>query len=422
MGLYTYDKEALMSFYLGKDNAGNSTLHTTNAALGEAAMRSGVNVNTTFHSSLPYLQLVKRIVVPHYTVGHFNGQFTTYRFYVMLPDEVIALVNSGYLFTVVVSTQNSSGQRVGVPLESGFSAQKGVSPSYVNSLPVLIWYPSLDLGASGSTTASTTYKYLRIERTEPGLLYQGGYSVGPDVIYTAEMIFYNVLNTNIDIKNSVNEVILSPSEFSIKTPTSTLNMANFSPVKVSSSITTTSFKPAGSSIYIEPIGSSLKPVKGWILDSSDSSNCIIQKVLSDNTVETVVSNSTKNLIYIGTTEYTYGVSARGSLGSSPGLFTLAQDEMAIVSIKGTFYNSVTDTITVDGSVPFIGNANGSYSLVKGTTVRVSNGSYYCDSYTFYLSMVNGVAYLKNNATKWCSNSPIEGVFSGTMKVLKFNIR
>ena len=404
-----------MSLYLGKDNAGNSVLHTTNTPLGEATMKSGVNANTTFHSSLPYVQLVKRVTVPHYKIGRFNGQFTTYSLAISLPDEVISLVNSRYLFTIVVSTQNSGGQRVGVAPTSSFSEKN----SY--SLFAFRWYSSLDQGAASSATASTIYKYSYIYRTEPGLLYTGGSNGGSDEIYTAEMIFYNIINKNIDVKNTVNEIVLSPSEFSIKTLTSTLDMAKFSPVKVSDSVTATSFKPEGSHMYIEPIGSSLKPVKGWILDSSNSSNCIIQKVLNDNTVETIVSNSTRNLIYIGATEYAYSVSARGSLGSSPGLFTLAQDEMAVVFTTGTFYNSVIGTVTADGSMPFIGNANGSYKLVLGSTIKVSNGSYYCDSYTLYLSMVSGVAYLKNNAVKTCSNSPIEGTFSGTMKVLKFKI-
>ena len=396
-----------MSLYLGKDSVGNSVLHTTRAPLGESVMKAGVNESTTFHSSLPYVQLVKIIPVSHRKVGTFNGQWYTYDFIISLPAEAITLANSGYLFTIVVSTQKSGGQRVGVHKESTFIAQIGVSPSYVYVNP-----------AQAPTTSSS----LNITRSDPGgVLYMGGQSGGSDVIYTAELVFYNIINTNIDIKNNVNEIILSPSEFSIKTPTSSLDMAKFSPVKVSSSATATSFKPEGGSVYIEPIGSLIKPVKGWILDSSNSNNCIIQKVLIDNTIETIVSNSTKNMIYTGTSEYSYSVSAQGSLGSSPGLFTIAQDEMAIVFTKGTFSNSVIGTVASDGATTFIGNSDGSYVLSIGGTVHVSNGSYACDRYAFYLSVVNGVAYLKNNAVKWCSREPITGTFSGTMKVLKFKI-
>ena len=198
-------------------------------------------------------------------------------------------------------------------------------------------------------------------------------------------------------------------------------MAQFSPVKVSSTATATSFKPEGGSVYIEPIGSLIKPVKGWVLDSSNSNNCIIQKILTDNTIETIVGNSTQNMIYIGTTEYSYSVSAKGSLGSSPGLFTIAQDEMVVVFINGTFYNAVTGTVVADGSVPFIGNSNGYYRFSKGQTVHVSNGVSHCDDYVLYLSVVDGVAYLKNNAVRWCSGGPRTGTFSGTMTVLKFKI-
>ena len=411
-----------MSLYLGKDSVGNSVLHTTRASLLESVMKVGVNESTTFHSSLPYVQLLKIINVPFYTMVTTFEEYRLHEFAISLPDEVIPLAASGYLFTIVVSTKNSNGQRVAVPKTSSFRAQIGVSPSYIESNPALIWYSSLSPGASRSTTASATYKYFYItEYYGTGLLSRGSYG-NPDTIYTAEIIFYNILNTDIDIKNNVNEIILSPSEFSIKTPTSSLDMAQFSPVKVSSSATATSFKLEGGSVYIEPIGSLIKPVKGWILDSSNSNNCIIQKVLNDNTIETIVSNSTKNMIYTGTVEYSYSVSAQGSLGSSPGLFTIAQDEMVVVFIKGTFNNSVIGTVVADGSAPFIGNSNGSYKLSIGATTHVSNGSYACDKYVLYLSVVNGVAYLKNNAVKSCSRGPIAGTFSGTMKVLKFKIK
>ena len=396
-----------MSLYLGKDNVGNSVLHTTRASLGESVMKAGVNEYTTFHSSLPYVQLVKIIPVSHSKSGTFNGQWYTYDFNIGLPAEAIALASSGYLFTIVVSTQNSGGQRVGVHKESTFIAQIGVSPSYVYVNP-----------AQAPTTSSS----LNITRSDAGgVLYMGGQYGGSDVIYTAELVFYNIINTNLDIKNNVNEIILSPSEFSIKTPTHSLDLATFSPVRVSSSITATSFKPDGGSVYIEPIGSLIKPVKGWILDSSNSNECIIQKVLTDNTIETIVSNSTKNIIYTGVSEYNYSVSAQGSLGSSPGLFTIAQDEMVVAFAKGTFNSYVTGTIQADGAAPFIGNSNGSYKLSTGDTVHVSDGSYACDRYAFYLSVVNGVAYLKNNAVNWCSRGPITGTFSGTLKVLKFKI-
>ena len=395
-----------MSLYLGKDDIGNSVLHTTSTSLAESVMKSGVNEHTTFHSSLPYVQLVKIIPVSHSKTGLFNGQFYTYKFHISVPAEAITLASSGYLFTIVVSTLNSGGERVGVHIESGFRAQQGVSPSYVEVTP-----------AQALTSSS-----LDITRSVPGgVLFMGNSYGGSDSIYTAELVFYNIINTNMSINNNVNEIILSPSEFSIKTLSSNLNMATFIPVRVSSSVTATSFKPDGGSVHIEPVGSLIKPVKGWILDSSNSNNCIIQKVLNDNTIETIVSNSAKNIIYIGVSEYSYSVSAAGSLGSSPGLFTIAQNEMIVVFIKGTFSNSVVGTISVDGAAPFIGNSNGSYKLSSGSTVHVSNGSYACDSYTFYLSVVNGVVYLKNNAVKWCSRGPIAGTFSGTMKVLKFKI-
>ena len=54
-------------------------------------------------------------------------------------------------------------------------------------------------------------------------------------------------------------------------------------------------------------------------------------------------------------------------------------------------------------------------------MRKSNGAEACDNYVLYLSVVSGVVYLKNNAARWCSESPKAGTFSGTMKVLKFKI-
>ena len=206
-----------MSLYLGKDNVGNSVLHTTRAPLGESVMKAGVNESTTFHSSLPYVQLVERFTVPHYRTAIFNGQYYNYGFFIKLPDESIELVNSGYLFNIIVSTRNTGGQRVGgVIKRSSFSAQTG---SHGWSEPAYVWRSSTSSGASGSTIASTIYSYLDITRTDNvgGVLYTGSHNVGPDEVYTAEIVFYNIINTNIDIKNNVNEIILSPSEFSIKT-------------------------------------------------------------------------------------------------------------------------------------------------------------------------------------------------------------
>ena len=81
-----------MSLYLGKDNVGNSVLHTTRASLGESVMKAGVNEYTTFHSSLPYVQLVKIIPVSHSKTGTFNGQWYTYDFNIGLPAEAIAIL------------------------------------------------------------------------------------------------------------------------------------------------------------------------------------------------------------------------------------------------------------------------------------------------------------------------------------------
>ena len=200
-----------MSLYLGKDNVGKSVLHTTRTSLGESVMKAGVNEYTTFHSSLPYVQLVKRITVPHHKVDIFYGKYYYCEFFISLPDEVITLVNSGHLFTIVVSTKNSGGQRVGVNNQSLFLGQKGISPSSIESFPAYTWYSSLSTGASRSTTASTTYKYLNIDRSDAGVLYNGYWDGAIDVIYTAEIVFYNIINKNINIKNNVIEIILSPS-------------------------------------------------------------------------------------------------------------------------------------------------------------------------------------------------------------------
>ena len=202
-----------MSLYLGKDSVGNSVLHTTRTSLGESAMKAGVNESTTFHSSLPYVQLVERFTVPHYRTAIFNGQYYNYGFFIKLPDEAIELVNSGYLFNIIVSTRNTGGQRVGgVIKRSSFSAQTGTSPSHGWSEPAYVWRSSTSSGASGSTIASTTYSYLDITRTDKdGVLYTGSHIVGPDEVYTAEIVFYNIINKNIVIENNVNEIILSPS-------------------------------------------------------------------------------------------------------------------------------------------------------------------------------------------------------------------
>ena len=46
-----------MSLYLGKDNANNNILHLTKGTNSEAAMRSGIQSNTVFHSTLPFISV-----------------------------------------------------------------------------------------------------------------------------------------------------------------------------------------------------------------------------------------------------------------------------------------------------------------------------------------------------------------------------
>ena len=46
-----------MSLYLGKDNANNNILHITKGTSSEATMRSGIQSNTVFHSTLPFISV-----------------------------------------------------------------------------------------------------------------------------------------------------------------------------------------------------------------------------------------------------------------------------------------------------------------------------------------------------------------------------
>ena len=46
-----------MSLYLGKDNANKNILHITKGTSSEATMRSGIQSNTVFHSTLPFISV-----------------------------------------------------------------------------------------------------------------------------------------------------------------------------------------------------------------------------------------------------------------------------------------------------------------------------------------------------------------------------
>ena len=415
-----------MSFYLGKDNSTNYILHTTNKQESEGAMKSGVLDSTTFHSSLPYLQVFYEDTVQLRKDRYSNQHGAWYRYSAGFSMESINLILQGYLYSIIVNTSNSGNQDCAIPSMSGSIARDGESPEYKYKYPYYRWGPT----ASSYTWPNVYPAPSSVNRYADITHYNGTTSsiVGAtsnDILNSTvgRVVFYNIKNNELITQPSTSKVQITPNQFIITTPTQTIDMNNFEPFRVSSSSSEGAFKVnASGDLYVQPIARSKFSTIKWEIDSRNPSNCIINKYTSDGTKHQIIGNDLKNLVFSKIVSFPYSVTAKGNIATSPGFITIGNDEIATVIVDGTFYNSVIGNTYGNGMVPFINRTNQNYKVSTVDTVKVKNGSYQCDVYSLYVSVQNDVIYLKNSAVRWCSGSAIAGTFSGTLKVFIFKIK
>ena len=86
-----------MSLYLGKDNANTNILHLTKGTNSEAAMRSGIQSNTVFHSTLPFISVALSNIG---TLTHMGSEY----FY-KYNNNRIRIAGDGYLYLLSIPSE-----------------------------------------------------------------------------------------------------------------------------------------------------------------------------------------------------------------------------------------------------------------------------------------------------------------------------
>ena len=418
-----------MSFYLGKDDLTSYILHTTNKLESEKVMKSGVLDSTTFHSSLPYLQVFYEDTIQLRKDTYSNQYGSWYRYSAMFSTNSIDLILQGYLYSIIVNTSNSGNQDCAIPSMSNSAKRVGVSPSYDERSPSYGWGPTpspydwpskYPIPSSVNKYADITF-YSLAGNTVANIMDS---EVNDRLNFTTgRVVFYNIKNDNLIIQPATSKVQITPSQFIITTPTQTIDMNHFEPFRVSSPDTIGAYKAnASGDLYIQPITRSKFGTIKWEIDSRDSSNCIINKYTSDGVKHQIIGNNLKNLVFSKVVTFPYSVTAINNVVTSPGFITIGSDEIATVVVNGTFSNAIISNTYGNGMVPFINRTNKNYKISAVDTTAVSNGQYSCDLYSLYVSVQDGVIHLKNIAVRRCSGSAISGTFSGTLKVFIFKIR
>lgn len=418
-----------MSFYLGKDDSSNYILHTTDKQESEGVMKSGVLDSTTFHSSLPYLQVFYEDVVQLRKDTYYNQHGSWRRYSALFSANSIDLILQGYLYSIIVNTANSGNQDCAIPSMSTSAKNVGVSPSYDDRSPSYGWGPTASpynwfskypVPSNVNKYADITFYSLASNKVANIMD-----SEVNDILNstTGKVVFYNIKNNELITQPATSKIQITPSQFIITTPTQTIDMNNFEPFRVSNLSTAGAYKVnASGDLYMQPITRSKFSTVKWEIDSRNPSNCVINKYTSDGTKHQIIGNGLKNLVLSKVATFPYSVTAMGSVVTSPGFITIGHDELATVVVDGTFTNYVIGNTYGNGMVPFVNRTDQNYKVSSVDTIKEGNGVYQCDLYSLYVSVQNGVIHLKNSAVKWCPDSAIPGTFSGTLKVFIFKIR
>lgn len=419
-----------MSLFIGKDNSNNALLHTTNGVNDISSMKSSVLANTMFHTSLPYVQQVYIEDVSTYRTSWFNGQYESYYFSALLSNTIIDYINQGYLFDIVISTNNSAHKRTSLDFASSFNKSgPPLSTITTYSTSQYSYGPNnnpWNWGGTKSQSPSYTNRYILLGNVNLLLtnyiLYGGHYSNMVDSIdnNTATIIVYNFSIDGVLTKPSnISEVKINKNEFLISSNLGTIDLATFKPIRVINSPDSTSFVPMSSDINIKPYSTSVSTPVTWEINSSDSSNVYIKKTGNNGVSELIVGKGQKNLINYLVETVTYSVSTNKNEVVVDLNKVIPSNAYLGIFNSGNFNNGYYTNATTSGSAILISNSHQS-TLVNGWTYRSSNGvEIYGDYYLIVFIESNRLkikAYSKNGAA-----TPMDtGTFTGTLKLLYFN--
>lgn len=378
-----------MSFYLGKDNSGNSNyniLHLTEGYTAIDTIKSSTPLsNTLFHSNLPYLQTKAIEEYDVYTSSRYNNQWYNYAWSVKLSNTVIDLINEGYQFTLLVKTKNSGGSWVSVGYAGIFAVS--AKPYYTAdvTIPKYMSGPNNDpFTWSKSNTLSYTNCYLRIvrafsnsttiaEATGKVLNDVGFYDNRQDIVYGCKVLVYDLKSTTTDVSINSIGVNISPSLFTIKTATSVLDMKSFYPIQSTSVETANSFRSINlGDSYITPYIPDSSDVVGWVINAN-STEPTIHKKLSSGSLVKVSSNSDSKLYFSRKVRASFDLTANNSTEVKSNIVTLAANELAFAYCSATFVSNLVSSRTMEGTAHFIDN-NTSHVILEGSSMYQINGS------------------------------------------------
>lgn len=420
-----------MSIFIGNDNTGNPIVHMTTTSMSENTMKSGVNTNTVFHSSMPYLQQLHYETVTVTEVDS-GGQYSYASRSITLSNTLINYINAGYTFIVVVNTTNSGRVNISLPIASSFTktgAPHTVKQTYSRSGYSYGSNPYPHTWVSNSTgffeTPSYTNRYMALENPlmliDKILLKSSSATYGArDYVYSAYVVVYAMNDDGvITLNTGSNNISMSTSEFKINSASyGLIDLANFKPARVSSYSNSLTYKPSTSSLNVLTYVSSTTTPITWTINTFDSLNPIIAKTGSNNVTEYVASSTVQNLVHYATISSSYSVtSSKNSYGYYTTPIVVPTGHAVCIINNGSFSNATYSNAITYGKVFFIGNG-GTALLSKGYTYRLNNAEYFADWY-LYAYIENNIVKIKSYAYNGTPQAVDTGTFSGTIKVLLF---
>ena len=414
-----------MSIFIGNDNSLTPVVHIASSGYSENVMKSGVNSNTLFHSSLPYLQQKLYTSVQWYE--HVAGGQYPYRSRsVLLSDSIINLILAGYEFMIIVNSANSNNLSVGLPVSSYFNR---TTPPLVSVETASRTGYSYGPNSNPSTwakpyssTPSTTNCYLALENPlsldNKILLVMSSVYGNIDSINSVSIVVFDMKSSGVINKIEDTEYIrIDNTQFKVSSLSNgVIDLSSMSFLKFSPAVTSSSFKPMGSNIDIQPYLTTVTLPVSWYINLDNSNDPNITKIGANLVSERVVGSNVNALINYNTTttNYSLNCSKDSWVYYDTGVAVPIGHTVSIIN-NGTFSNTTYPNATTYGKVFFL--SNGSSTLIsRGYTYRNANGSEIFGDYYLYIYIEANVLKVKTYARNFTSQRMDVGTFSGSLTI------
>lgn len=413
-----------MSIFIGNDNNSTPVVHITSSGYSENVMKSGVNSSTLFHSSLPYLQQKLYTSVQWYE--HVaGGQYPYMSRSVLLSTSIINLILAGYEFMVIVNSVNSGNLSVGLPVSSFFNRTTPPLVSVETSSRTGYSYGPNSNPSTWTTsysTPSTTNCYLKLEnplaRDNQILLTSTSIYGTVDSINSVSIVVFDMKSSGVINKIEDAEYIrIDNTQFKVSSlANGVIDLASMSSLKFSPIVTSSSFKPMGSGINIQPYLTTATLPISWYINLENSNDPNITKIGANLVSERVVGSNVNALINYNSTTTSYSLNCYKNswVYYDTGVIVPAGHAVSIIN-NGTFSNVAYPNATTYGKTFFLSNG-GSVLIANGYTYRNANGTEIFGSYYLYTYIEANVLKVKTYARNFTSQQMDVGTFSGSLIV------